>query len=282
MRIKHPAPGEGPRPCGVLTLTTDFGNVDGYVGTMKGVALCVDPSLQLVDLVHTVRPQSVLEAAFHLRVAWQYFPPGTVHLAVVDPGVGTMRGSVVAVCGNQMFVAPDNGLLPAVFSVPSAPYAPEYWRLNEAQFLGKNASRTFHGRDLYAPAAARLATGAMRPSRAGRIMSHEELVTVDGARVVFGNSWATGVVLHTDHFGNVISNFDVADPAIAALWSRATGVEIDGQVAPIVGTYGDGLPGQLVALLDSFGLVEVAVVGGNAAAHLGVDTGAPVVLIAAQ
>lgn len=268
---------------GVLTLSTDFGNADAYVGTMKGVALGVDASLRIVDLVHTVRPQNVLEGAFHLREAWPYFPPGTVHLAVVDPGVGTERRSLVAEAGGQIFVAPDNGLLPAVFAGRVPPGDVRYRVLDAKRFLLDAASRTFHGRDLYAPAAATLAAGLVSPKAAGsEPVLASAVVTLDRAEPSHAEDRAEGVVLHADHFGNLITNLDVRDGRVRALWERAAHVSIEGLDLPIVGTYGEAAPGALVALIDSFGLVEVAKVGGSAVSELGADVGSTAITLVAR
>lgn len=264
----------------ILTLTTDFGSRDAYVGTMKGVALALAPDLHLVDLVHEVAPQDVLGAAFHLRGAWRYFPAGTVHLAVVDPGVGTPRRSLVASAEGQTFVAPDNGLLPAVFAGSAA--APTYRVLDAARWLPAGASRTFHGRDLYAPVAARLAAGLVLAEEAApTTVPPSDVVAASVPATVHHADRAEGHVVHVDHFGNLISGLEATDPRVAAHLQAGARVRCGGAEVPVVGTYGDASLGTLVALVNSFGLLEVAAVGGSAAARLGVTTGAPFGLVRA-
>lgn len=263
--------GDGFEPCGVLSLTTDFGLVDAYVGTMKGVAYGVDPALRIVDLTHTVDAQSVLECAFHVRHAAPYFPAGTVHLAVVDPGVGTARESLVALAGGQAFIAPDNGLLPAALDG----YEVRYGVLDAERFLREGASRTFHGRDLYAPAAAALAAGAVSPSEAiTRDVGEREIVRIDLPRPIVSDGGARGAVVHIDRFGNALTNLCPDDDEdLAEVVAARPRVVVRGVELGWVETYGDAPEGDVVALVDSFGLVEVARVGGSAEDALGLSPG---------
>lgn len=263
------------RPSGTVSLTTDFGLGDGYVGVMHGVCLRVDPGLRVVDLTHAVRPQDVLEGAFHLRHAWRHFGPGAVHLAVVDPGVGTTRRSVLALAEGQAFIAPDNGLLPALLEgVPGAAFG----FLDAGRLLAPGASRTFHGRDLYAPAAAALAAGQETPEACiARTVSAAGLVRYDLAAPRAVDGGVEGCVVHVDRFGNAISNVEVAMPEVAALLGRGGAVvEVAGRRLPVLGTYGEAEPGEALALADSFGLLEVAVAGGDAARALGIGLGEPI------
>ncbi|MEO0660808.1 MAG: SAM-dependent chlorinase/fluorinase [Planctomycetota bacterium] len=265
--------GDGFTPSGVLSLTTDFGVVDGYVGTMKGVALAADPGLSIVDITHLVRPQEVREASFHLRHAVPYFGPGAVHLSVVDPGVGTARESLVALWEGQAFVAPDNGLLPALFAGLAGEV--EYGVLDVERFLAPDASRTFHGRDLYSPSAAALASGSARPLDAiSRLVAPEECVELDDAEPIVSAAGVRGTIQHLDHFGNAITNIEpAADEEIAAVADRRPRVIVAGVEVGWVETYGEAPDGELVALIDSFGLVEIARVGGSAEATLDLEVG---------
>ncbi len=266
-------------PAGILSLTTDFGLDDGYVGIMHGVAYGIARGLAIVDLVHTIRAQDVLGASFHMRSAWESFPAGTVHVIVVDPGVGTTRRSLVAAVHGQLFVAPDNGILPAIFAGRHGD-AVAYGVLDAENQISPSPSRTFHGRDLYAPVGARLASGQLLPQDAVTAsLDPSEAIQLPGTAPSFAAGRAQGVVIHTDHFGNAITCLDARDRRLRDLLERPCSVEVAGHVIPLVGTYGDAAEGDLVALVDSFGLLEVAEVGGDAAEGLGIEPGAPVALV---
>ncbi len=272
-------------PAGVISITTDFGTADGYVGAMHGVIATVSPVLRVIDLTHAVAPQCLREAAFHLAGAWRFFPVGTVHLVVVDPGVGTQRGSLVAEAGGHVFVAPDNGVLPlALESLPGLASEPVgvSWRLLDTErFLRPNASRTFHGRDLYAPVVAALASGHLTPETAGEASGDPVRVPLEPPRVEDDGPRRRlrGEVLHVDRFGNVLTNLHARHAGLAGQDLGRAGMQLAGREVPFVSTYGDASPGQLVALVDSFDLIEVARVDGSAAAALGVAVGDPVTLI---
>lgn len=266
-------------PAGLISLTTDFGLTDGYVGVMHAVAYGVSSSLSVVDLVHTVAAQDLLEASFHVRSAWEHFPKGSVHVIVVDPGVGTARRSLVAHAMGQLFVAPDNGVLPAIFAGRHVKAA-TYGALDAENQMAASASRTFHGRDLYAPVGARLASGILRPADAiACSITPDEVVQIPGAAPDFEPGRAAGAVVHIDRFGNAISSLDVRDGRVQRLLESAAVVDVGGRRLPIVGTYGEARSGDLVALVDSFGLLEVAQVGGDAAAELDLRTGDRVTLL---
>lgn len=237
----------------IVTLTTDFGEEDGYVGAMKGVLLARAPGVTLVDITHAVPRHDIAAAANALADAAPCFPPATVHLAVVDPGVGTARAPVVVVAGGQLFVGPDNGLFDLAAPAPEAAYAiaqPD---------AGQGAlSATFHGRDLFAPAAARLALGAAPESAGPPVALAGHLALARGNRVV-----------HVDRFGNLVT--DIAAPP-----ARAT-VRIAGRtIAGVSHTYQSVAPGELVAYVGSRGTLEIAVREGSAAALLGAGRGAAV------
>ncbi len=262
-RTQDPAPW---RPSGVVSLLTDFGERDPYVGIMKGVLLGIARGAAIVDLTHALAPQDVRAAAFYLEHSWRWFPAGSVHVAVVDPGVGSARRMLVARAEGQAFLAPDNGLLSGVLSSASFVGA-----LDVERFSLVPRSATFHGRDVFAPAAARIAAG-LAPEEAGAsIADWQRLDAPRPARD--GAGWRSEVVL-ADRFGNLVTSLtaDELDPGAARGWvARAAGLEI-----PVATTYAAVEPGALLALLDSFGCWEIAVRGGDAAARLALGPGAPV------
>lgn len=254
--------GKGWNPSRVVTLTTDFGLRDPYVGIVKGVLLVHLKDVTVVDLTHSVPPQDVMTAAWYLRHAWRWFPFGTVHMAVVDPGVGSSRRILVAEENGHAFLAPDNGLLSGVLSD-----AAHVWALDQERFALPEASATFHARDVFAPAAAALAKG-LAPSAAGLPVADWERHPVGPQVSQEGQALVSEVCL-VDHFGNLISGLSPARETSLAGWV----VEIAGREIPIVRTYSEVAPGELLALVDSFGQVEVAVRDGDAARLLGVGKG---------
>lgn len=249
-------------PSRVITLTTDFGLRDPYVGIVKGVLLARHREITVVDLTHAVPAQDVMTAAWYLRHAWRWFPLGTVHMAVVDPGVGSTRRILVAEEAGHAFLAPDNGLLSGVLSD-----AARVWILDHERFALPEASATFHARDLFAPAAAALTQG-LAPSDAGEPADDWERRPAEPKVSREGETLVSEVCL-VDHFGNLISGLTPDRETGLAGWV----VEIAGREIPVARTYSEVEPGELVALVDSFGHVEVAVRDGDAARLLGVGTG---------
>jgi S-adenosylmethionine hydrolase len=254
----------------VITLTTDFGLDAPFVGIMKGVILARLPQARIIDLTHQIEPYWPAEAGFWLARAYGWFARGTVHVAVVDPGVGTARGILGAAAAGHVFLAPDNGLLaPLLAAHPQALVV----RLGEgvSTRLGvTQVSSTFHGRDLFCPAAAELAAGRCTLTDLG------EPVTAWAASAVGPPSTAgaqiDGVVIAIDRYGNLISNIDAA--LLTGLDSPL--VWAAGRALRLARTYGDVARGELLALINSSGVVEVAVREGSAAAVLGMARGAPV------
>ncbi|MBX3028372.1 SAM-dependent chlorinase/fluorinase [bacterium] len=257
---------------GLITLLTDFGTHDAFVGIVKGVILSIDPSLRLVDLTHEIPPQAVDVGALVLRSAVPYFPAATVHLAVVDPGVGTARAPIAVRTERATLVGPDNGLLaPAAAALGGALAVhalddPALWR--------QPVSRTFHGRDIFAPAAAHLAGG--RPlSELGS--PRDRLLPAALPTPTVTASAVRGVVVHVDRFGNLLTNIERA--ALDAFREHPLSVTLAEMVTvPLRATYGDVATGELVALWSSWDTIEIARRDGSAAAHLGVGRGARVVL----
>jgi S-adenosylmethionine hydrolase len=259
------------RPSGVVTLTTDFGLVDPYVGIMHGVLLSRGVT-RVVDLTHGVPAQDVRTAAFHLAHSWRWFPAGTVHVAVVDPGVGSSRRILAALAGGHAFLAPDNGLLEAVLAAAGPA---EVFALDVPRFALEGASRTFHGRDVFSPAAAALA-GGLSPAEAGAPAGRLEglaLAAPVRSRGESGTETVAGEVLFTDRFGNLVTNVPAALVGGPLERWRA---HLGGRAVPLAGTYAEVPPGRPLALVDSFGFWEVAVRDGSAARELGLAAGAAV------
>jgi S-adenosyl-L-methionine hydrolase (adenosine-forming) len=259
-----------PRP--LITLTTDFGLGSPYVAQMKGVILSLCREAELIDITHAVGPQNVREGAIVLADATPRFPPGTIHLAVVDPGVGTTRRMTYAEIGEQRYLAPDNGLLS--FLTRREPPR-RIISLENSQIWLPNPSHTFHGRDIFAPVAAHLANG-LDPADLGP--ARDELFLLDWPEPRKSSSRIAGEVLYVDSFGNLVTNIMAAD--IAALGRPASlVVECGGrEVRGLVRSYAAAMTGEFVALLDSQGRLEIAVVNSSAARELHLDVGEPVVV----
>ncbi len=263
----------------VIALLTDFGRCDEYVGVMKGVILTICRNAVLVDITHEIPPRDVRRGAYILWAAVSYFPPGTVFLSVVDPGVGTGRDAIAVTAEGLWFVAPDNGLLTMVLAGAEAA---EATRLTSAAHRLPTVSRTFHGRDIFAPAAAHLATGvpvnAPGPptpvSSLIRLPFSFSRETGDGALV--------GEVMFADHFGNLTSNVHRSQyTTFRERWGK-TGepvIEIgDQKIVGITGTYEEVPPGKLLALFGSRGLLEISANRADAAAIIGAAHGDPVTI----
>ncbi len=246
----------------IITLTTDFGDADYYVGAMRGVLLSLCPDAVLVDLTHRVEPFSPLEGSITLRNACPCFPEGTVHLAVVDPGVGGIRKAIFVRSGGHTFVGPDNGIFTPFFTGGHQAY-----RIREDAALA-DRSDTFHGRDVFAPVAARLARGDDPETLGERTQQamhlHVPRPRRDGSMVV-------GQVLYADHFGNLITNIHRRD--LSVLGDDLEVMVGTYRIRRLARTYQDGALGDSLALVGSSGYLEVAVAQGNAAAQLGMGKG---------
>jgi S-adenosyl-L-methionine hydrolase (adenosine-forming) len=250
----------------VVTLTTDFGLRDPYVAVMKGVILRLAPDARLVDITHGIESHDIVGAALTLEAAVAFFPEGTVHLAVVDPGVGTARREIVVVTEKAAFVAPDNGLLTPVLAHGG-------WRafeLSVREYRLPHVSRTFHGRDVFAPAAGHLARGVLA-ERFGPPVDDPVRLSWPEVRAVGGA--VAGAVLHVDRFGNLITS--IAADAVEQLGGDVS-ILISGRRLPLVGTYADLPRGVAGALIGSSNRLEVAVREGSAAAVLKARRGTPV------
>mgnify|MGYP000058814947 CR=1 FL=1 len=242
----------------IVTLLTDFGTADGYVAEMKGVLLAQAPEAMLVDVSHDVPPHDVESGRLALARYWRRFPEGTVHLCVVDPGVGSSRAALAVESDGRWLVGPDNGLLSPALLLAGARVV--------ALTVPAQAAPTFHGRDVFAPAAAALLAGTPLDSLGHPVLAPVVRRTPEARRREDGS--IAGEVITIDHFGNVITN---------CLGLRGGSIEVAGRTMTIGRTYADVAPGAPMALCGSNGLIEVAVRDGSAAAMLGIGRGAPVV-----
>lgn len=251
----------------VITLTTDLGTSDGYVAAMKGVILGIAPGVSLVDISHEVAPQDVMGASYLLAGVYRFFPPETVHLVVVDPGVGTQRRGLAARAGEHLFVAPDNGVLAPVLD--ASEHVQVVSLTNADYWLGK-VSHTFHGRDMFAPVAAHLAGGV--PFEALGVPV-EDPVRLSLPIPHTSGQETEGTVLWVDHFGNLVTNIPAGALASGETYRVTVGHLT---VTGLFTTYGEVRAGQPLALVGSHGFVEVAVREGSAAEMAGVGRGAMV------
>lgn len=256
----------------IITLTTDFGTSSPYVAAMKGVILSMNPEALLVDITHEVPPQDIRQGALVLEEIGPLFPTQTIHVAVVDPGVGTNRELVFAEISGRIYLAPDNGLLSrlALTAQPSRIVA-----LTDSSFWREQVSATFHGRDILAPVAAHLSNG-LPPERLGE--PRERLAAIDWPECEVMPQKISGEVTSVDSFGNLITNITAEQ-----LNGVPTGEELsvrcgEHETAGLFRTYGDQPEMTLIALVGSSGKLELAIVGENAAAMLGEGVGSPVTL----
>jgi len=267
----------------IITLTTDFGLNDAYVAAMKGVILGINPEATLVDVCHTVKPQNILQAAFVLSTAYEFFPQRTIHLVVVDPGVGTERRAIILRTPTADFVAPDNGVLSYVIQqsstkpiVTSADQLIELQpgleavAITKPQFWRSPVSHTFHGRDIFAPVAARLSLGFSSTDLGETITSIHMLPLPKPYRTPKGT--LVGHILHIDSFGNLVTSIRSHDlPQTAKSMTIKVGEQI---VSGLSHTYDEGR--GLLALIGSSGYLEIALTGGSAYALTGADVGSEV------
>lgn len=250
----------------IITLTTDFGLRDSYVAQLKAVILGITREVHIVDISHEVEPHDITAGALTLEEAAGTFPPGTVHVAVVDPGVGTERRGLVLAARGFFFVGPDNGLFTPFLEAEGS----QAFEISDPRYWRPVLSRTFHGRDVFAPVAAHLATG-LQPDQLGPpVRDPVRLSWPCVSRV--GNAVA-GTVIHVDRFGNLVTS--VPAEAVAALGSDVV-VHIGNRVLPLVRAYGDLDHGQAGALIGSANRLEIAVREGSAQAHLNATRGTAV------
>jgi S-adenosyl-L-methionine hydrolase (adenosine-forming) len=266
----------------IITLLTDFGLSDVYVGVMKGAIAQINPQLKVIDITHQIPSQNIAAARFCLMTAFAYFPPETVHIAVVDPGVGSNRRAVAVKCANCFLVGPDNGLFSGVLSRESALAKPskriasveltnpQYWRTPEP-------SSTFHGRDIFATAGAHLANGVPL-EELGRAVRAASLVQLEIPNYAVTATGATGFVQYVDRFGNLITNIP-NNCIIGNNWSVTISNSYDPIRIPSGKTYSDSKPGDLIAIIGSDGWLEIAVNGGSAQSVLQLQVGDKIEII---
>lgn len=252
----------------IITIMTDFGMKDGFVGVMKGVIWGIAPEARIADLTHLISPQNIREGGVVLDRAAPYFPAGTIHIVVIDPGVGTARRPIAAQIGEQRYVGPDNGTLTMFLARAQR----ENWKvqtveLNQRRYWRDEISTSFHGRDIFAPVAAHLAAGVPL-SAVGSPMSDPVLLPLAvPERTAAG---LRGEIIHIDHFGNIGTNIKREDVApLGSVSVRACGQDMSGLSA----TFGDKPPGELIAFINSIGELAIAVVNGNAGQRLNAKVG---------
>jgi S-adenosylmethionine hydrolase len=246
-----------------IALLTDFGARDYFVASMKGVILSIDPAAVIVDLTHDIPPQNISEASFTLRACYRDFPPGTIFVAVVDPGVGSERRAILAEAGGRFFIAPDNGLLSFILDSESAA---RVFQICNPEFSAAHISGTFHGRDIFAPAAAHLSRG-VAPAQFGPLISDPQRIPAARPKRMSASEIEV-LIIHTDRFGNLVTNLSRND-----LPGNFT-LEIGGR---IIGAhrqfYAEAEPGEVFSIWGSAGFLELSVRDGSAKDLLGAQTG---------
>ncbi len=246
----------------MITLTTDFGLRGPYVGEMKGAILGINPEAKLIDISHAVSRHSVIEGSFIMEQAVKYYPPNTIHIGVIDPGVGTKRKAIILE-GKQFLVLPDNGLatLPMRWIKPMTAYEIDIGKIEA--IIGRKISSTFHGRDVFGPVGALLDLG-YEPSRLGKEIDLENIIKLELKPQRKENEWILKVI-YIDDFGNVVLNLES--------YKRPRYVKVNGLKIPYLNTYGQVKPGELLALPGSHDYLEIAVNRGSAAERLGLKVG---------
>ena len=255
----------------IVTFTTDFGSGDGYAGAMKGVVLSLAPAAQLVDITHGVPPMDVAAGAVALAQAASLFPPGTIHIAVVDPGVGGERADILIEAGGSLFIGPDNGVLSIAARPPRRIY-----RIESSMFRRDPVSPTFHGRDVFAPTAGRLAAGAHAADAGPAI---DAIVELSSPPLHKQGGIMEGQVIHVDSFGNLITSLP-AELLAAGGGGAEVAIEVEGtegRFRPVFGrTFSDVPSGALIGYIGSGGHLEIARRDGSAAARVGASRGTAV------
>jgi len=258
----------------IITLTTDYGTNDHLVGTLKGVILKINPDVTIVDITHNVTPFDLLDGALAIGSAYSYFPPRTIHVVVVDPGVGTERRPLLVSATNQYFVAPDNGVLSLVYEREEETLVVRH--ANAEHYYLQPVSKTFHGRDIFAPVAAWLSKGWQTSGMGDEISDYKRFAL---PRPKEADGVVKGVILRADSFGNLITNFRQEDLPEGAINGGAINLQAGNQaVGKFVETFAQGNGAEPFAYLGSSGFVEIAVNKGNAARTLSLNRGTAVVL----
>ena len=257
----------------IITLTTDYGTNDHLVGTLKGVILKINPDANIIDITHNVTPYDLLDGALAIGSAYAYFPARTIHVVVVDPGVGTDRRPLLVASDTQYFVAPDNGVLSLVYEREESVLVRH---ANVEHYYLQPVSKTFHGRDVFAPIAAWLSKGSQAASMGDEITDYKKFAMPKPKPADEGMK---GVVLRVDSFGNLITNFRAEDLPASSAENGSVQFQVGSQtINKLVETFAKGEAGEIFAYVGSSGFVEFGVNRGSAAKTAGVGRGVPVIL----
>ena len=248
----------------IITLITDFGDIDPFVGIMKGVILSICPEAHIIDISHNISPHNILAANWILRCSYHYFPKGTIHLCVVDPGVGSLRKPILLETSNYFFIGPDNGMFNVILEQEIITNAIE---LTEEKYWLKNISKTFHGREIFAPVAAHLAN-KLSPLKLGRQINLKDLSRLPTLNLTKKENGYIGIVQYIDRFGNLITN--IPD---AYLTQKISGGIKDNDFYGLTSSYSEGEKNKLFAIIGSHGFLEIAVNKGSAAKLIGASIG---------
>jgi S-adenosyl-L-methionine hydrolase (adenosine-forming) len=255
----------------IITLTTDYGTNDHLVGVMKGVILSINPEVNIVDITHSVLAHDLLDGALTIGQAYKYFPPKTVHVVVVDPGVGTARRPILVASDTHYFVAPDNGVLSSVYDQTDALYV---WNIISEHYFRQPVSKTFHGRDIFAPVAGWL-TKSWQSSAFGEPIT--DFTRFALPRPKTNGNVVKGVVLRVDQFGNLITNLRAEDvPALTAEGGKFTIRAGNATMTKLVPTFAGGANGEAIGLIGSSGYLEISVNKASASKSLALGRGAEV------
>jgi S-adenosyl-L-methionine hydrolase (adenosine-forming) len=256
----------------IITLTTDFGTDDTYVAAMKGVILSINPKATIIDITHSILPQNIREAAFIFSTAYRYFPRGTIHVLVVDPGVGSNRKELLVQTETYYFLAPDNGVLSYVFQNEKTKHVIQ---LENQKYFRQPISHTFHGRDIFAPIAAHLSLGVSISKLGSKV---EKLIKFPIPEPGIVDNHIYAHILHIDHFGNIITDIS------KEFWNKTIGkkrfaISIGKKkITQIKKTFADGKFGDIIAYYGSAGFLEIAIVSGNAVSKLNLTLDSPIVI----
>jgi S-adenosyl-L-methionine hydrolase (adenosine-forming) len=258
----------------IITLTTDYGNNDHLVGTLKGVLLKINPELTIVDITHNVSAFDLLDGALTIGAAYSYFPARTIHIVVVDPGVGTERRPLLVTAANQYFVAPDNGVLSLIYEREAENLVVRH--ATAEHYYLQPVSRTFHGRDIFGPVAAWLSKGWQTPAMGEEITDFQKFVL---PRAKAGEGGTQGVVLRIDTFGNLMTNLRAEDLPESDTLGEELNLKVGNHtITRLVDTFAQGGPDEPVAYLGSSGYLEIGINRANASRKLAIGRGTPVTL----
>jgi S-adenosyl-L-methionine hydrolase (adenosine-forming) len=253
----------------IITLTTDFGDQDGFVGIMKGVIFKINPSVSIIDIAHHIPSGDIDAAAFVISHACSYFPQDSIHVVVVDPGVGSARRALAVETGVGSFVVPDNGILKYIFAKSDSL---SVYALDKAKYFLHPTSQTFHGRDVFAPVAAHLSQGTFAKQMGSKIDDYDR-GKIPGIKK--SNAGITGEIIYIDHFGNLVSNIPADDVSRIEVKEIQIGAQ---KIQKLSSSYQEQAPGQVLAIIGSHGFLEIAVNAGHASQVLEVKKGDPIVI----